>query len=537
MTTKTRERNNYTPDYNPDEQASDAKTVNYKREKPEHRAEDRLEKFQEALDHLASKNDEKTEFRTKVAEDFKNEKNILEYPSEQRLKYMETYVEGFNEMDHTSFKERAGAAKEIAQNTFKHVYNEFEAVEANNAEKVPEDLRKIFKKEKITDFRYNEETGNIEFDFKDLKQLQRVAKKAGRQIHILKTDAEGDSKSSNEASDSNASGHSDSKNKEQDDDKKQEEGQESHTAWTTAQESHTAWMTAQEDHSVSDAKRCQEIKQAMNDFEKALLHSKRNPEDKAEKMNNALERAAKYVDMPEQEIDEQNNFKNLSQMEQEQLEERLQALATYNWDQVYETIDQSAVNHPEETESLRIAADAIKEKYIDSLREDFIQDQQDGNSTFEATKSQMRQSARTLTESIAEGKPIMDSSDYGPEHEVNFEREEPIEFDYLETIHDRAQANLEAKYADRPNHNALSIDELAIEKVINDLASDIEYLNNTQAELEAHNLDSTDNDLRHSSWNETFEYATNKARALQHMMGTRKESTEEEPTEAQPATA
>ena len=115
MTSSKEESANYRSTYETGEQTSDARSANYRREKPEHRAEDRLEKFQEALDHAGAGDGEKADFARKVAEDFRKETNILQYQPEERLRYMETYVEGFNEMDHPSFKERANAARDIAQ--------------------------------------------------------------------------------------------------------------------------------------------------------------------------------------------------------------------------------------------------------------------------------------------------------------------------------------------------------------------------------------------------------------------------------------
>ena len=57
-------------------------------------------------------------------------------------------------------------------------------------------------------------------------------------------------------------------------------------------------MAPEEDQSVSDAKCKKEIEKAVNDFRDSLLWSKRDPDEKAGKMNKALERESQYVDMP-----------------------------------------------------------------------------------------------------------------------------------------------------------------------------------------------------------------------------------------------
>ena len=139
MTTKSRSRNSseYSANYGGQEENTGARNINYKKEKPAHRAEDHLEKFQEPLEKVDAN----------VAADFRDEKSLLEYKSEERLKHMETYVEAFNDTDHSSFKDRKQAATDITKSTFKHVCNDFEALEAINAEMAPEDLKKIFKKE------------------------------------------------------------------------------------------------------------------------------------------------------------------------------------------------------------------------------------------------------------------------------------------------------------------------------------------------------------------------------------------------------
>ena len=240
MTTRSRSRSSseYSNNYNNQEQNTDAQQINYKKEKPEHRAEDHLEKFQESLEKVDAN----------VAADFRNEKNLLEYKPEERVKHMETYVEAFNDTDHSSFKDRKQAATDITKNTFKHVYNDFEALEASNAEKVPDDLKKIFKKEGITEFRLNEKTGNIEFDFKDLKQLERVSTRSRRQNHVLRTAGADRTTSTNSAA-------GDSKDKKL--------------------ESDTALLQAEEDHSGGAVQEAYK-----SGIAKSLEHDNRNPRRK-----------------------------------------------------------------------------------------------------------------------------------------------------------------------------------------------------------------------------------------------------------------
>ena len=533
MSSKQEESANYRSSYEGDEQASDAQNVNYKREKPEHRAENRLEKFQEALDHTAAGDGEKADFNRKVAEDFRNETNILQYPPEERLKYMEeTYVEGFNEMDHPSFKERANAAKDIAQSTFKPVYNEFEAVEANNAEKIPDDLRKIFDKEKITEFKYNDETGNIEFDFKDMKQLERIAKKANRQVHVVRMDSSGGDERGAGSDEKHNSGSGPSPDAIRARERAAEREKDEET------EHRTAWMTTQEDQSISDAKRRKEIERAMNDFTQALLWSHKYTEEKAEKMAEALERGAKYVDMPEREIDQQNNFKNMETLDTEELEHRVDGMVQQNWDGVYEAIDKVAAEHPEEAQSLRYAADAMKAAYAESIIEDFKNDRKDGEDStakYDDSVAQMERSAKALAEDIGEGRAILDSSRFSEDHAIEFTEEADSSMENLQDIHDRANQYIINSYAEPPmktgETSQLNTDERAVEKLIEDLASGIEYINqNEPAIMNGEQYDG-------GSLNAMYESASNRARALQHMMGTRNTTANEEEESRQPVAA
>ena len=68
------ERTNHSGAEYQEEQSSDAASSNYGNQKPDWRSANHLEKFQESLDQLEGKNSEQTEFKNKVAEDFRNEK-------------------------------------------------------------------------------------------------------------------------------------------------------------------------------------------------------------------------------------------------------------------------------------------------------------------------------------------------------------------------------------------------------------------------------------------------------------------------------
>ena len=342
MTTKSRERG-YAEHHRTDDQTSDEQSSNYRKQRNEGRTEHRLEQFQESLNDTAAKGGNDTDFKMKVAEDFRDEKNVLEHPKEERLKYMQTYVEAFNEVDHANFRERAKAAKEITQNVFKPIYQEFEALEADNAEKIPESVKKLFKKEGITEFRYNEETKSIEFDFKDLKQLERVSKRSGREVKVLTTRDESTSSYSRETR-----GH-------------QEDPEDDRNK--NAAEHGTASLSEEEDQSLSDDKRRRRIETSMNDFKEGLLWSNQNPEKNAERMNNALDRASQYANMPEREMDEETSFDAVKDQNEEQLEAQVTDKVQQNWSKIHEEIDRTAAHNPEEAESLRAMSDALQEAH------------------------------------------------------------------------------------------------------------------------------------------------------------------------------
>ena len=95
MVTKIRSSSGYRSNYNNQEQNSDTQQINYTKEQPDHCAENHLEKFQESLEKVD----------VNVAADVRNEKNLLKYKPEERLKHMETYVQAFNDTDSSSFKD------------------------------------------------------------------------------------------------------------------------------------------------------------------------------------------------------------------------------------------------------------------------------------------------------------------------------------------------------------------------------------------------------------------------------------------------
>ena len=416
------------------------------------------------------------------------------YPKEERLEHLNIHIEAFNNIEHTNFRERAAAANDIAQNAFKHVYQDFEAVEANNAEKVPKNIQKVFEKEGITNYRFNDETNEIEFEFKDLDQLKRVAKNAKRQVHITKLDAE------NHTRDENHGGAPGS-------DKPSGAGNPDPKAMEKNQYSGTAWLT---DDSVDDSQRRKEIERATGAFKEILLWSHQHPEESAEKMNQALEKGVKYVDMPQEELKEETNFKNMDDLRNEQLEHRIEQLVQDNWGQVHEAIDRSAADQPDEAESFRIASDAMQEAYAESILENFQIDQDLNNSSDSSRRStanydssvfEMEESAADMPSAIAEGRAIVDSAQYGQEAEVEFTREHLHSIEQFQDIHDRA-----SNYIASNSATELSTRDEAIRKVTEQLEAGINYINQNESAIQSG--DQYDD----GSLNLFYEQAANQAR-------------------------
>ena len=227
MVTKIRSSSEYRSNYNNQEQTTDVQQIKYNKEQPDHCAENHLEKFQESLEKVDAN----------VAVDFRNEKNLLEYKPKERLKHMETCIEAFNDTGLSSFRERKQAATDVTKSTFKHVY----------AERGPEDLKKLFE-EGITDFRFNEDTGNIEFDFEDLMRLERVATRSKRQTHVPRTAAADRTTSTNSAA-------GDSKDKKLESDTALLQAEEDHSGGGAVQEAYKGGIAKAREYDTRNPRR------------------------------------------------------------------------------------------------------------------------------------------------------------------------------------------------------------------------------------------------------------------------------------------
>ena len=525
------ERSNYSGENYQEEQTSDSKASNYGNQKPEWRSNDYLEKFQEALDNSAKEaGQEAAEFRQKVAEDFRNGKDLLQYPKEERLDHMKQYVESFNNMEHESFKDRARAANDITQNAFKNLYDDFEAVEANNAEKIPKDVRSALEKEGITAYKFNDETGEIEFEFKDLDQLKRIAKKTGRQVHVLRTDAEQDS--GENSGKENYSSKADDKEEEEEQKKKEKQ---------LAEHSGTAWFGAGND-SENDAQRRKEIERAMGKFKETLLFSDKHPDRSAIQMNEALEKGAQYIDMPKEEMQEANNYKNIETLEREELEHKVAEIVQDNWDKVHEAIDRSAASHPEEAESLRIASDALQAAYAESLLasqfEPGTNERNASEHNYNLNRQHMEDYAQELAEAIEGGEPLTEvkamayNGQYEVESQVEFTDQAPFTVEEFQAIQESAQAYINEQRQDshQPGFHYDPKGEAAYQ-LIEDLKAGIEHINQMEPAIQS------GEQYDDGTLNAVYEDASQKARAIQHMMGVRKEQEQESQEEEKEAVA
>ena len=194
MTTKSRSRNSseYSANYGGQEENTDARNINYKKEKPARRAEDHLEKFQESLEKVDAN----------VAADFRDEKSLLEYKPEGTPQAHGDLRRGLQRHRPQLVQgQEAGGHRhnqEHLQARLQRLRSPGGQQRRDGPGRPEEDIQE--RKQGITDFRFNEEAGNIEFDFKDLKQLERVADKAKRKVEILKTEEHGSSKNSSESS-------------------------------------------------------------------------------------------------------------------------------------------------------------------------------------------------------------------------------------------------------------------------------------------------------------------------------------------------
>ena len=489
------ERNNYTPDYT-DEDNSDQTSAKWKNSRPEYRTETTMENFQEALDRMASDKDY-SGFKQKIADDFRNDKNIMEYSKEERAEYVKTYIEAFNDMDHPNFRARTEAAKDISQNTFKHFYDQAEKVEADNSEKIPKNVRKALEKEGITDYKLNEQSGNIEFDFKDLEQLKRISKKTGRKINVMQKEEDHEVKDSTQAKDDTP-------------------GKPANTAEQFKPEEHTAYLPEQQDNTKSDEERRRELKIAMDKFKDGLLWSEKNEQQAIERMEFALNKGTQFVDMPAEELAKQNDFENVSKLEEDDAEHRIEENINMNWQQVYDAIADNDDFSDTDKRALRLASDALKDAYQEDLSARYDESMEPGaEDTYHAAHEGMTEASEHLADAIRNDHSLSDQASADRADQADFPNDPRETMDELEQVHDQASQYLQA--AD-PEATLTNMQDEAIRKLVGQLEEGIDGLRqHLEAEMAGDDYDGPDY--------QTLQQETqDRARALQYMMADRQQA-------------
>ena len=489
------ERNNYTPDYT-DEDSSDKNAAKFRNSKPEYRTETTMENFQEALDRMASDKDD-TGFKQKIADDFRNDKNIMEYSKEERSEYVKTYIEAFNDMDHPNFRSRTEAAKDLSQNTFKHFYDEAEKVEADNSERIPKNVRKSLEKEGITDYKLNEKTGNIEFDFKDLDQLKRISKKTGRQINVIQKEADHGVTDSTQA-------------------KSEPPEKPAEAAEQFKPEQHTAYLTEEQDNTKSDDERRRELKIAQGKFRDGLIWSKQNEDKAIGRMESALEQGTQFVEMPAEELTKQNDFENVSKLEEEDAEHRIDENINANWQQVYDAIaDNDDFSDPDKR-ALRVAGDALREAYQEDLSARYDESVEKGEADiYQSAHKGMTDASEHLADAISNNHSVSDLASADDADKAEFANDPPETLDDMSQVHDRASQYLQNADNDPTSTN---MQDEAIRKLVGQLEEGLDDLRQHQeAEMAGDDYDGPDY--------QTLQQDTqDRARALQYMMADRQQA-------------
>ena len=134
----------------------------------------------------------------------------------------------------------------------------------------------------------------------------------------------------------------------------------------------------------------------------------------------------------------------------------------------------------------------------------------------------MEEDAERITEAISDGRPIITGSSYRVEPSMEFSDEAEKTIESFQETHDRANEFLSNVVTSDGNiYNSLNTNEEAALKLVRELSAGIEYINENEPEIE------NGNQYDDGSLNAMYETTAIKARALQHMMGSRETQTQQ----------
>ena len=497
MTSK-RNPNNYTE---PEEQTNDQKLA-WTRKSPDDRNTDHKETFSDELGKLNG--------GEKYKEAFDNDKNLMDFSKKERLEHLQAQSEVFQKMDDNKdfadWGEKNEAAKEITRNSFRHVYNDFEKLEAKNAEGISDDMKQAFKDAGITDYRYNAKTDQIEFNFKDDEQLRKIQEKLGMPITV--------------------------------------------TSRGKGMEDYQGKSDTEPDESVEDAQKRREIDRLMNKYKQELIFQT-DSEKAATKMNEYLERAEQYLHKTPEALEQENDLTGIIQASgpkkqnehqdeedltghipasdpkerneyREKLEEQITDRQQAAWDNAREAIDQISEKYPEEAESLRVAADALEAAHAERLEhllnEADSHPMQDSRAIDEALTN-MEKNAKEFITGAQEGRGITFTDIRTQEMYLEFTESSETSLEGLQAINDKSKEIIElaeeyklGNYSD-PNSDP-DRNYHAIKTLQQELEQYLQYINQTPEDDQC--------------YEKLMQDTSNLARALQHLMRPEAEVAESE---------
>ena len=474
--------------------------TNWKNEKPD---------WDPALKENFSKELGKLNGGERFKDAFDNNKDLLEFDKKEGLEHLEARAEAFRNMEFSTPSERFEASSEIARHEFRETYEELEHLEAKNSEAVSDQMKQAFKNAGVTDYQYEQRTDRINFTVENDQQLQDLEKELGRPIYGTRRNPD--------------------------------------ESWTCNVEPDT-------DETVVDAQRRLEVEQATYDYQIHLQSRSYNQDaaSAAERMNDALERADEAVhgpsenlgdvrklsyedwleDHPSPEIENMSDGQKYMYEEwcKANLGEEVEDLETYRksryeeysnektgeyiadrqaetWSNVRNEI---AENHPDEAESLRVAAESIQAAHAERL--DLLTWHNRNEQEIEEALTKMDQSANEFILAVQEGRSVAFTDANDPDLDLQFTENRPSSIWEIEAIQIEATAKIDiakdykyVSYTDPALDPDQSLHTLQI--LERDLYREVQEIHALQAAGQ-------DNEALDAM----IETAGHRARAMQHLM-------------------
>jgi hypothetical protein len=185
-----------------------------------------------------------------------------------------------------------------------------------------------------------------------------------------------------------------------------------------------------------------------------------------------------------------------------------------------------------------MAADALRDAHAENILTEFRRDRLDaqdgepGTEHCDQSVKDMQEAADDLIRAIGEGNPVADPTRFGEEATLEFTDTPAYTMEEFADTYKRVSMYINSSYVhntDPEYGSTLNTKEQAIEQLMLNLRNGFEEIRSKQEEIDKGEYDD-------GTLNRMYEHTTARARALQHMMGTRKK--QEAPTEeAQPVAA